>query len=417
MSKNAEYQITERQEIAATVEVSIPAEQVAHQIEQTYKEYAREVSVPGFRKGNVPRAFLDHRFGREIFLEEARDELQRTFLPIALDELELHPVSRPDMEVVSFGENDPFVFRARFDTLPTITLPAYQGLEVTVPATRPVSDDDVDEALQEVQHQFAVLGEREGDTVAEGDLVQVKSGDQAWDVRATHESPITRSLVGARVADTVDVNDVLASGESVRMTLEITGLRQVILPEISDELGKDAGYDSLEALKAEIRAQIAQRRADLHDQQIDGGLLETILQKMHIPLPDRFVHDLVEEELDHLRESMKRPGSRHSFAEYLEKLEKSEQEVREEIRASIERRLRQELVLGKLASDLAISLDDAALDALAKQDAEKLDEDPLRFMARLKAEDRWEGYRQRKTNDRIFATLRETAVIREEESA
>ncbi|HDS29390.1 MAG TPA: hypothetical protein ENN96_02795, partial [Candidatus Acetothermia bacterium] len=293
MSKHVEYQITERQEIAATIEVSVPTEQVARQIEKTYKEYAREVSIPGFRRGNIPRAVLDHRFGRDIFLEEARDELQRTFLPMALEELDLHPVSRPEMEVVSFGEHDPFVFRARFDTLPAVSLPQTEGLQISVSPARPVSDEDVDEALQEIQHQFAVLGEREGERVGEGDLVHVKSGDQAWDVRATAESPVLRSLVGARVGDTVEVDDTLESGEPVQMRLEIAGLRQLILPEINDELAKDAGYEGLEALKEEIQSQIARRREELHDQQVNGALLDAVLQNLEFPLPERFVQDLV----------------------------------------------------------------------------------------------------------------------------
>ena len=133
MSTKADYQITDRQEIEATIQVSIPVEGVLQQIEAVYKEYAKEVRVPGFRKGHVPRSFLDSRFGREVFLQEAQEELKRKHLPIALTKLELRPVSTPQVEVVAFDESEPLVFSATFATLPKIQLPEYKELQATVP--------------------------------------------------------------------------------------------------------------------------------------------------------------------------------------------------------------------------------------------------------------------------------------------
>ncbi len=416
MSTNAEYRIDSRQEIEATIEVSIPADRVEAQIDEIYKEYAREVRIPGFRKGHVPRPFLDSRFGREVFLEEARDELQRTFLPLAIDELDLRPVTRPELQVVSFGEAEPFVFRAKFGTLPQLHLPSHEGLSITVPRLPPVSEDDVVQALHEVQKQFAVLGEREGDTVSEGDLVHVQSGDQTWDVRAAADNPITRTLVGATIGQTVPLDETLPSGEPLKMDLEVLGLRQVVLPEIDDDLAKDAGFEDLTALKADIESAIARRREDVQRQRVDGALLEKLMETLVIPLPESFVEDLVTDEVDRVRQSMEQPDSPHTFSEYLEQQGQTEEDVRQEIRTSVETRIRQELVLGQLAEDLEIVLSDDELTRLAEEDAVTAGEDPLRMVARLKAEDRWESYRQRKVNDRIFASLRETAVVKEEEA-
>jgi len=176
MSIQADYQITDRQEIEATIQATIPAAGISQQIEAIYKEYAREVNVPGFRKGHVPRSFLDSRFGREVFLQEAQEELQRRHLPIALTELELNPVSTPQLEIVSFEEAAEFVFTATFAILPDLELPDTKGLKVAVPALKAVADTDVQQALDDVQQQFGVLGEKEGDEVADGDLVRVKEG-------------------------------------------------------------------------------------------------------------------------------------------------------------------------------------------------------------------------------------------------
>ncbi|MCK5248202.1 hypothetical protein KAR02_14955, partial [Candidatus Bipolaricaulota bacterium] len=92
-----------------------------------------------------------------------------------------------------------------------------------------------------------------------------------------------------------------------------------------------------------------------------------------------------------------------------------EDELKEEIKTSIEVRVRRELVLQQLSIDLEIVIDDEELGKLAEQDAAEYDEDPVRFTARLKAEDRWDEYRLGKMNERIFATLTETATITEKE--
>ena len=415
MSTKADYQITDRQEIEATIQVTIPAAGISQQIEAVYREYAREVNVPGFRKGKVPRSFLDSRFGREVFLQESQEELQRTHLPIALTELELNPVSTPKLEIVSFEEAEQFVFTVSFSILPEIKLPETKGLEVAVPALKAATEDDVKQALDDVQQQFGILGEKEGTEVADGDLVHVKEGEQEWDTRAMDENPVTVNLIGAAVGSTVEINAELPDGKPLKTSLEIVGLRQIILPDVDDDLAKDAGYDDLEALKKDIETRIAARRKDLYQQWVDSALLQALLAKMEIPLPEPFVNDLVEEEMERLQKSFERPESNRTFSEYLEHREMTEDELKEEVNTSIEKRVRRELVLQQLAQDLEVSIDDEELGKLAEQDAAEYEEDPVRFTARLKAEDRWGEYRVGKMNERIFAILTETATITEKE--
>jgi trigger factor len=415
MSTKADYQITDRQEIEATIQVTVPVEGVSQQIEAVYRDYAQEVRIPGFRKGHVPRTFLDSRFGRDVFLQETQDELQRKHLPIALTELDLRPVSTPELEVVGFGETDPFVFKATFATLPQIKLPDHKGLSVVVPALRPVAEEDVQQALDDMQQQFGVLGELEGEHVSDGDLVRVKEGENEWDTRALGDNPITQHLVGAAVGSTVRIDANLPDGKPLKTTLEIVGLRQIILPEIDDDLAKDAGYDDLEALKTDIKIRIAKRREDLHQQWVNAALLKALLEKTAFPLPDVFVTELVDEELVRLRESFERPESNRTFAEYLEQREQTEDGLKVELHESIEARIRRELVLQQLSMDLGIAIDDSELKRLVEQDAVEYDEEPVRFAARLKAEDRWDDYRVAKTNERVFACLAETATISEKE--
>ena len=415
MSKEQQYEIKQRGQTDATIQVTVQADTVRQAIDAVYRRYAREIQVPGFRRGHVPRAYLDTRFGTEAFLAEAQEDLQQKHLPEAFYALDLRPVSVPELEVVSFGESEGFVFEATFAVLPEVELPELSSVDVTVPALVDVSDEDVEATLGEVQTQFSTLGPKEGDTVSDGDIVHVKEKEQEWDTRAEEANPVTKALIGAKVGDSVEIDAELAEEKRLQTTLEILGLREVVLPELDDELAKDAGFDTLDALKDDIRTKMSEGRADQHKRFVDGQVLDAVIVKTELPLPDSFVDDLVNEEVERLKSSFAESQS-ISFEDYLEQRETDEEKLREEIREAVSLRVRREMVLRKLAEANGIQINDDELGDLAKQDAEAAGEDPLRFTARLKAEDRWDDYRSSKVNERVFAILRDAVQIKEEEA-
>ena len=416
MSGKAHYEITKRNETEATVQVTIAAAEVEKGLESVYRRYAREVRIPGFRKGHVPRHLLESRFGREAFVAEAKEDLRRQHVPEALEALDLRPVSTPQLEEVSHADSEPFVFSLTFSVLPEIRLPQLEGLEASVPANKPISDEDVQQALSEVQSHFSTLAEKEGDTVGEGDIVRVKEGDQEWDTRAESANPVTKHLIGAKVGAAVEIDAELAEGKPLQTTLSVISLQEVVLPEIDDELAKDAGFADLAALKADIEAKLGEQRSEHHLTLTNTILLDTLVEKTEIPLPEAFLDELVDEELERVKSSFDSPDSSSTFDEYLERRELTEEAFTGEIRDSISHRVRRELILRQLGRDLEVTIDDEQLTELANAEAEKRGEEPLRFVGQLKADDRWEDYRASKVNQRIFQALRDAATVREEES-
>jgi len=416
MTNNTQYEIATRDDTAATVRVAIPQQDVLQEIESVYAQYSNELNVPGFRKGRVPKSVLETRFGRDVFVLEAKDELERKHLPAALAALDLHPVSVPKVQEVSFDPEGGFVFQASFAVLPDVKLPPYRGLEVIVPSIHDVSEEDVTQALAQIQSQFGTLAERDGDTVSEGDIVRVREKGEEWDTRAETENPVTSALVGRRVGDSVDIDVSLEdSDKHMKATVTVVGLRQIVLPAIDDELAKDAGFDTLAALRDDVRRRIVEARDERHRQAIETALLDTLVERTPLPLPEPFVLELVDEEVGRVRSALERPGSSLTFARYLEERATTEEDLRKQIRGSVEHRLRRELVLGNLAEAEGVAISDAELEDMAKADAQGAGEDGLRFVARLKAEERWEDYHSAKLTERLLGILRESAVITEKE--
>jgi len=411
MSTQPQYEIEAREATEATVRVTLGQDEFTKCLDGVYRRYAREVRIPGFRKGHIPRNVLESRFGRDAFLDETREELERKHLPEALIALDLRPVSRPRVEVVSAGEPDPFVFTASFSVLPAIELPDIARREVAVPPAPPVTDDDVARALAEVQSQFATLDEKDGESVSEGDIVRVQEGEEEWDTRVDGEHPVTKTLIGADVGADVAIDAELEDGKRFETTLRVVSLRQVVLPKIDDELAKDAGFDSLEALKKDIDEKLTLAREGRHRQLVETAVLDQIVDEVGIPLPAPFLDDLVNEEVERIQASFEQPGSGTTFEAYLAERQMTEEQLREEVGTAVERRLRRELVLRRVAVEREIRIEDDEMEELARSDAEAAGEDPLRFVGRLKAEDRWNDYRTSKINERVLALLRESAVV------
>ncbi|MEW5826563.1 MAG: trigger factor [Candidatus Bipolaricaulota bacterium] len=414
MNNQTAYEIKAHEPTAATVRVSIAREDVERQIEGVYVRYAHELAIPGFRKGRVPRGVLESRFGREAFVNEAKDELQRKHLAEALDQLALRPVSMPEVAEVSSDNSESYVFEASFSVLPEVTLPPYRGLEAEVPPPMAVSDEEVNEALEEIRGRFGTLENREGDLVSEGDIVRVRERDAEWDTRAEASNPLTGRLIGLHLGEAAVIEaPAREGGQPFRTKLEVLGLRQLVLPEIDDDLAKDAGFESLAQLRDDVRRRLQDARDGQRRHLIEGRLLDLLVEKAAIPLPEPFVLELVEEELERMRQAFERPPSPRPFAEVLQERGTSEESIRTDLRASVERRLRRELALRALGNAEGVALDDAALEEIARREAEEGGEDPVRFVAHLKAEDRWEDYRSGKVNEKLLTVLRESAVLRE----
>jgi len=411
---NTQYEIKERSATDVTVQVTVDAETVKNAIDTVYRRYSKEVEIPGFRKGRVPRAYLDSRFGVELFTEEAQKDLTEEHLSKALADLDLRPVTTPEVENVSSDADGPFVFTASFSVLPEIELPEYRGIELKVKPLEDVTEEEMNGTLEEIRRRFATLAPKESDTIEDGDILHVKEGEKEWDMRVDSENKVTGKMIGHKKGEAVDLEIERDDADPLHATLEVMEISNVVLPEIDDDLAKDAGFDSLEEMKADIREKIALAKSERRVERIKGDLLDHIVSQLDLPLPEKMVEEMAAEDLERFKENLEHPEAPMTFDEYLKEREKSEDELLSEFREEVTQRLRRELVMAKLIEVEGISISDEELEKIATEEAKENNEDPIRFIARLKANDQWDAYRTEKTNARIFDLLYENAKLVEE---
>lgn len=411
---NTQCEIKDSSATDVTVQITVDAEDVKSAIDKVYRRYSKEVEIPGFRKGRVPRAYLDSRFGVELFTEEAQKDMEEEHLQQALADLDLRPVTTPEVESVSFDADGPFVFTASFSVLPEVELPEYRGIELKVKPLDDVTEDEMNGTLKEIQRRFATLAPKESDTIEDGDILHVKEGEKEWDMQVDSENPITSQLIGHKKGETVELEIERDEGDPLHAKIDVLEISQVALPEIDDDLAKDAGFDSLEEMKADIKKKIAASKSERRIEKIKGDLLDHIVSQLDLPLPEKMVEEISAEDLERFKKNLEHPEAPMTFEEYLKEREKSEDELLAEFREDVKLRLRRELVMAKLIEAEGISISDEELEKIASDEAKENGEDPIRFIARLKANEQWDAYRTEKTNARIFDLLYENAKLTEE---
>ena len=256
-----------------TIEVS--AEDLEKALESAYQKQKKQISVPGFRKGKVPRAMIEKMYGVDVFYEDAANALMQQNYAAAVDESGIDIVSRPTVDVVQIEKGKPFIFTAEVAVKPEVTLGKYMGVTVTKIDTS-VSDEEVDEALEKERNNNARTINVTDRPVAQGDTAVIdfegfvdgvafeggKGENHSLEIGShTFIDTFEDQLVGKNVGDEVDVNVTFPeqyqaadlAGKPATFKVKINEIKAKELPELDDEFAKDVSeFDTLAEYKEKI---------------------------------------------------------------------------------------------------------------------------------------------------------------------
>ncbi|MFI7424350.1 trigger factor [Nonomuraea sp. NPDC049684] len=284
--------------------VEVPFEELRPSMDAAYKKVAQQVRVPGFRPGKVPARIIEQRFGRAVVLEETLNDAVPKLYGQAVDEVDVFPVSQPDIEVTKIDDGEQIEFTAEVDIRPNFEVPDYQGAEVTVDSAE-VSDEDVDAQLDSLRQRFATLTGVER-AAANGDFVvmDLRAEINGENIEEQQASEVSYEVGAGSVLQGLD--DALAgmsageeksfktelvggenAGEEADVIINVKSVKEKVLPELDDEFAQLASeFDTLDELKASIREQA--RRNKLIDQVVQARekALDALLEKIDIPLPE-----------------------------------------------------------------------------------------------------------------------------------
>lgn len=289
--------------------VEVTYDELKPSIEHAYQHIAEQVTVPGFRKGKVPPRIIDQRVGRPAVIEHAVNEGLSAFYAEAVRENKLRPMGQPEVEVTQVpglvpaaaGEEGELHFTAEVEVRPEITLPALEGLTVTVDDVE-VADEDVDARLDALRERFGSLvgvdrPAESGDFVVI-DLVATIGDEQVDQVSGTSYQigsgnmlqGLDEALTGLSSGETTTFETELVGGdrkgETATVSVTATAVKERQLPEVDDEFAQLASeFDTIEELKADLREQAGRIKASNQAVQARDLLVEKLTTETEIPVP------------------------------------------------------------------------------------------------------------------------------------
>ena len=377
-----------------TVEME-PAE-VEKSLEESYHRLVKKTSIPGFRKGKASRPMLERHIGKESLFEDALNNLLPEAYEKAIKEQEIEAFAQPHIEVT---QTDPLIFKVTVPLVPEVKLGDYHRIRVK-PEPVELTEDDVNAAIEQLRHQQATWEPVER-PVDFNDLVILDIESHIEDKPFINQKGVQYQVVPNSIFPAPGFAEQLAgmkkdeekefklkfppdyarselAGKEPSFKVRVTEIKQERLPELNDELAKEINpkFKTLDSLRKQVSADLrlgAERKAkvDFEDKVIEAAV--DIAQVEFPPI-------LVETEIDRLinQQLQRWQMGREGLEEYLKRVNKTEQELREELHPVATKRVTGSLVLGKIAEEAKIKASDSEIGAeikrLTKGDAEKDDE-------------------------------------------
>lgn len=368
MSVSFENKATNRGVITFT----IGQDKIQPALDQAFNKVKKNLNAPGFRKGHMPRAVFNQKFGEEALYEDALNAILPAAYEAAVAELGLDVVAQPKIDIQSMEKGQEWTLTAEVVTKPEVKLGDYKNLEVSVEASKEVTDAEVDEKVERERNNLAELIVKEGaaelgdtvviDFVGSVDGVEFDGGkgeNFSLELGSGQFIPgFEDQLVGAKAGETVEVNVTFPeqyqaedlAGKDAKFVTTVHEVKAKEVPALDDELAKDIDeeVETLDELKAKYRKELESAKEIAFDDAVEGAALELAVANAEIvELPEEMVHDEVHRAMNEFMGNMQRQGISPEM--YFQLTGTTEEDLHKQYEADADKRVKTNLVIEAIA--------------------------------------------------------------------
>ncbi|MBO5303618.1 MAG: trigger factor, partial [Lachnospiraceae bacterium] len=341
-------------------------------LQKAYLKQKNKISLPGFRKGKVPRNMIEKMYGPEIFFEDAANMLIQENYGPAVDESGADIVSRPTIEVTQIEKGKPFIFTAEVAVRPEVTLGKYMGVTVTKIDTT-VIDEEVDAEVERERNNNARTITVEDRAIVDGDTAVIDyegfvdgvafeggKGENHSLVIGSHSfiDTFEEQLVGKNTGDEVEVNVTFPeeyhapelAGKAAVFKVKVNEIKAKELPELDDEFAQDVSeFDTLAEYKEDVKAKLAERKEADAKRTKEDEAIRKIVDKSSMEIPDAMLDTQVETMIEEFAQRIAQQGL--SFEQYMQFSGVTMDKMKEQVKPEALYRIQSSLVLEQIAKD------------------------------------------------------------------
>jgi len=379
------------------IEVTVEASKFDEAIKKVYFQSAKYFNIPGFRKGKAPMQIVEKYYGKEIFYEDAFNEVAPAALEEVVKENNLDVVSRPDIEVTQIGKGQDLIFTAVMQTKPEVKLGKYKGIEIEKIEYN-VTDEDIEKELNHMQEHNSRLVTVEDRAVESGDTAVIdfegfvddkafeggKGENYDLEIGSNTFIPgFEDQIIGMKVDEGRDVKvkfpdeyfskDLAGKDAIFKVTLH--EIKKKELPELDDEFAKDVSeFDTLEELKKDIKEKQEKANAEKAKYETEDAVIKAICKDMKVEIPAGMIETETDNMLKDIENRLAYQGLK--LDQYLKMMNKTEEEMKKEYEPQAIDAIKSRLALEAVVKAEKIEVADKEIDEKIEEMAKNYGKTP-----------------------------------------
>lgn len=387
----------------AKLTIEVPAEELEKALETAYQKNKNKISVPGFRKGKVPRNMIEKMYGPAIFYEDAANELIPDAYEKALDECEEEIVSAPKIDVTQIEKGKDFIFTAEVAVKPEVTLGKYKGIKVDE-ADFAVTEEEINAQIEKERENSARTISVEDRPVKDGDITTLDfegfvdgvafEGGKGTDYPLTIGSGsfipgFEEQLIGAELNKEVEVNVTFPedyhakdlAGKPATFKCKIKDIKEKELPELDDEFASEvSAFDTMAEYKEDVKKSLEMKKADAAKIAKEEAVIDAVIEDAKMDIPDAMVETEQRQIIEEFSQRMRMQGL--TMEQYMQFTGMTPQALMDQTKPQALKRIQSRLVLEAVAKaeDLKASEEDYAAEIKDMSEKYQMEEDKIKEM-------------------------------------
>lgn len=377
-------QVEKLEKNMAKLTVEVSAEEVEKAIQTAYQKMKKNINIPGFRKGKAPRHLIEKMYGKEVFYNDAIDNMLPSAYAKAVDECGEEIVSRPEIQVVQLESGKPFIFTASVAVKPEVVLGEYKGIQVDK-APVEVLDAEIEAEITKEREANARTITVDDRAVQKGDIISLDfdgyvdgkafEGGKSEDYELTIGSGafipgFEEQLVGAEIGKELEVNVTFPeeyhakelAGKAAVFKCKVNSAKVKELPEVDDEFAQEVSeFDTLDAYKEDIKAKLLKDKEEDARRVKEDAVIEKIIEGAQTEIPDAMVEFQSEQMMEDFAQRMQAQGL--SLQQYFQFSGMTAEKYKEQMKPRALKNIQSRLVLEAVAKAENIEATEEDLDA------------------------------------------------------
>ena len=397
-------QVEKLEKNMAKLTIEVSAEELEKALESAYQKNKNKMSIPGFRKGKVPRKMIEQMYGAAVFYEDAANEIIPDAYEKALAECSEEVVSSPTIDVVQIEKGKPFIFTAEVALKPEVTLGKYKGVKVEKTEVT-VTEEEIAAQIEKERENSARTITVTDRAVKDGDITTLdfegfvdgvpfeggKGGDYPLTIGSGSFIPgFEEQLIGAEIGKETEVNVTFPAdyhsadlaGKEAVFKCTVKEIKKKELPELDDEFASEVStFDTLAEYKEDVKKTLEQQKADAAKSAKEEAVIGAVIEDAKMEIPDAMVETEQRQMVDEFAQRMQMQGL--TMEQYMQFTGTNPQMLLEQAKPQALKRIQSRLVLEAVAKEENLAADDAEYEAEIKDMAEKYQMEPDKIQEML----------------------------------